>query len=145
MTTGDNARKTWCVLAHRSRGDGYRLVLGIAIDPGADGREGDAAQPVLQGQLETVVVKGGEPFGLMAGAAMPHGADGMDHPAGRQAKAGGYPRLAGEATTQGPTGGQQLRPRRPMDGAIDSAATQQGLVGGVDDGIDRQTGTLSRY
>jgi hypothetical protein len=40
-------------------------------------------------------------------------------------------------------GFQKLFSGCPVDGAVDTAASQQGFVGGIDDGIDLEGGDIS--
>ena len=71
-------------------------------------------------------------------AAAPDRADGMNHMPRRQSVPHGDFGAAGLATTQGATFGEQLRPGRAVDRAINPAPAEQGRVGGVDDGVNAQ-------
>ena len=43
---------------------------------------------------------------------------------------------AGLAAAEGAAFGEQFRPGRAMDRAVDAAAAEQAAVGGIDDGVD---------
>jgi len=44
--------------------------------------------------------------------------------------------VAGGTTAKAAAFGQKLRTGRAMDGAVDTAAAEQRLIGGVDDGVN---------
>ena len=67
-------------------------------------------------------IAGGKQRVLAMAAAIPHRPDSMDHIFGRQAISAGDPGAAGFTTAKGAAFGKQLRPRRAMDGAIDTTA-----------------------
>ena len=67
----------------------------------------------------------------------PDRTDGMDYMAGRQAVALCNPRLPRGTPTDSPALGDELRTGGAMDCTIDTAATKQTRVRGVDDGVDR--------
>ena len=73
----------------------------------------------------------------------------MDDEARGQGKSPGQACFAGRATHtgahqgQGTAGGEQARAGGMMDGPIDTAAAKQGLVGGVDDGVDAELGDIA--
>ena len=56
----------------RAQRDAGRLVHRKAIRPGAQGRQGDAAAAVLDGQFEAAAIGARQQFGLAALAAAPH-------------------------------------------------------------------------
>ena len=58
-------------------------------------------------------------------------------------KPGGDFRLARLATVQGNACPQEFRTCRPMNGAIDTATTQQGAVCRVHNGIHRKLGNVA--
>src|ERR1044072_4890923 len=60
-------------------GDLGRGLLGIAVDAGRDGREGDALQPMLLGQRQAVAIATRQKLRLPCLAAAPDRSDGMDH------------------------------------------------------------------
>jgi hypothetical protein len=69
---------------------------------------------------------------------MPYRSDGMDDMPRRQAITSGDFGIAGGAAVKRAAFGEQLRPCRAMDCAIDAAAAQQRRVRGVDDGVNAQ-------
>jgi hypothetical protein len=66
----------------------------------------------------------------------------MNNVAGRQPKPLGNFRLASITATQQPTAGQQLGTGASMDRTIDTPATEQAGIGGVDDSIHGQSGDI---
>src|SRR4051812_39430313 len=108
----------------------------IAVDAGADRREGDRFQGVRVGEFEGAAVAGGEQFGLAGFSVLPDRPDGVDDMPGRQAIALGDLRVAGLAAVERAALSDKLRSGGTMDRAIDPAATEQRGVGGIDDGID---------
>src|SRR2546423_90677 len=75
-------------------------------------------------------------------AAAPRRRGGMDHVLAGQTVAARDLGSAGCAAVERAALGEQFRPRRAVDGAIDAAAAQQRGVGGIDDGIDRKRGDV---
>lgn len=69
---------------------------------------------------------------------MPHGADGVDDKSRGQIIAGRYFSFAGVTSTERFAVVIQPMPRRAMDSGIHTAATEQGGIRGIDNGIDRQ-------
>jgi hypothetical protein len=67
----------------------------------------------------------------------------MDHKLGRESEPGSNFRLARLAAVQGDARPQEFRTRRPMNGAIDTATTQQGAVRRIHDGIHRKLGDVA--
>jgi hypothetical protein len=55
---------------------------------------------------------------------------------GLEAVAPGDLGIAGRTAIQRAAFDKQLRPRRPMDRAIDAAPAEQGRIRGVDDGVN---------
>ena len=112
-----------------------RLILGVAEDAGGDQREGYRLAVVLLGQRKARPVAGDKLLPLAVAAAVPHGADGVNHIPAGQAVGFGDLGVTCLAAAQRPTLGQQLRPCRTMDAAIHAASAQQGLLGRVDNGV----------
>ena len=79
---------------------------------------------------------------LTMAATMPYRADSVNHVPRRQPEPGSDLGVAGSAATERTARGQQLRPGRTMDGAVDAAATQQRAVRRIDDRIDSQRGNI---
>ena len=67
---------------------------------------------------------------------MPDRAYGVNHMPGRKPVASGDFGVAGVAAVQAVAFGEQLRPGRAMDRAVDTTAAEQRLIGGVDDGVN---------
>jgi hypothetical protein len=93
-------------------------------------------------QREAVAVAAGQQVRLATPPVAVARPDRMDHIARRQPVSLGDPRLPGRAAADRAAFGQQLRSRRTVDGAVDPAAAQQRLVGGIDDGVDFQRGDV---
>lgn len=129
-------------VAHGLQGDGCRRFCGIAVDAGADAREGDAAYLVRFGKMQAVGVGSGELCGFVLPATMPDRADGVDDVAGGQAVAGSDFCLACLAAVELAAFGKQLRPGSAVNGTVHPASAQQGVVGGVDDGVNGQGGDV---
>ena len=110
----------------------------IAVGADADAGKSDALQPGLGGEFQRMAVAGGEQRRFAVLSVAPDGADGVDDVPGRETEAGGDFGLPCGAAVQGTTVGQQLRPGGAVNGSVDSAAAQEGIVGGVDDGVDGQ-------
>jgi hypothetical protein len=71
-------------------------------------------------------------------AAIPNWHDGMDHMPRQQAISLGDLRIASLAAAELAAFGQQLRTGRIVDCTINTAATKQRRIGGVDDGVNAQ-------
>jgi hypothetical protein len=69
-------------------------------------------------------------------AVLVHRADRVDDVAGGQAVAPGQARLAGRAAAEGAALGQQLGAGRAVDGPVHTAAAEEAVIGGVDDGVN---------
>src|SRR5690625_5257936 len=102
-------------LRHYAHGHFRRLVLRVAIDALADGREGDRAEAMLARDLQRAAMAGGERLFLAMIAAFPARADRMDHMARRQAIAGRDLGIARAAPAKSAAFLKQLRPGRAMD------------------------------
>jgi len=112
-----------------------RLILGIAKNAGGDQRKCHRLTAVLLRQRKAGAIAGGELFPLAVLTAVPHGANGVDDVAARQAVRAGDLGLAGPAAAQRPALLEQLRPRRTVDAAIHAATAQQRFLRRVDDGV----------
>ena len=99
-----------------------RLILGVAEDAGGDQRKGHRLAVMLFSQHKARSVAGDKLLPLAVAAAVPHGADGVDHILARQVVGIGDLGVAGLAAAQRPALGQQLRPRRAVDAASPSGA-----------------------
>ena len=90
---------------------------------------------MLFDQCETTPITTGQQVVFAVLAVMPDRADGMNDPSGREFVTAGDFGLAGGATAPRAAFGQQLRPGRPVDGAVHAATAEQRRVGGVDNHI----------
>src|SRR5262249_2324960 len=115
----------------------------VAINACADRREGNRAQAVFFHQGKTAPVAAGQEFSLIGSPPFPDGAHGMDDMAGGKAVAPGALGIPRPATPHGGTFPQHPRPGRLMDRPIDTAATHQGRVGRIDDGINLLLGNIA--
>lgn len=71
-------------------------------------------------------------------AAHPNGAHGVNDEFRREVVALGEPTFADGTTIKRQTLVQDAASRRPVDGAVNAGAAQEGLIGGIDDGIHLQ-------
>src|SRR5690606_35458390 len=126
-TEGDGARQLGAAqpLADGLHGYVAGLLLGVAVDAGGDGREGDRLEPGLLGEAQRLGVAGAQLRRLAAAAVAVDRPHGVDHVAGRQAVTAGDARLAGGSAVQALALLQQLRPGGAVDGAVDAAAADQ--------------------
>jgi hypothetical protein len=67
----------------------------------------------------------------------------MNDPFGRQPETGSNARLTRRTATQALTVLLQRGTSRPVNRAIHTATAQQTLIGGIDNGVYRQTGNIS--
>ena len=134
------ARYEWQQVPH---GNVRRLLLRIAIDAGADGREGNRAHLVEFGELHGVSVAIRQQPGFMMIPALPDGADRVDDPFRCQPEARRDAGLAGRAAVELPGTCQQLGSCCAVYGTIDTAAAEQAVVGGIDDGVRPEPGDVA--
>lgn len=125
-------------LVNFPKGDAGGAVEGEGINSSADAGEGDGFEFVFPNQPEAVAVAVGEVLVFIIVSAVPHGADGVDDKSRGQIVAGGDLGFAGIASAEGFAVAVQPFPRRAMDGGIHTAPAEQGRIGGIDNGIDRQ-------
>lgn len=125
------------VCGQRRRGGCERGLRGclqrVAIDACGDRGQRHHVAVVLCGQGDRLGVAAGEQLALAVCASAPHRSDRVDDMACRQAARCGDLRMAGLATAELAAFAQQLRSRRPVDGAVDTAAAEQSRVRRVDD------------
>ncbi len=93
-------------------------------------------------ELQGAGVAGGKRGVLAMAAAVPDRADDVDHMARRQPVTAGDPGIAGVAAAERFTFGEQFGTGRAMDRTVDTAAAEQGGVGGVDDRVDGERGDV---
>ena len=111
------------------------LILWIAIDTGGDQRERHSFAAGFLRQRKARPVTGSKLFPFAAAAAVPHGANRVDHIAAGQAVRSGDFSISDPAAAEPPARGQQFRPCRTVDAAIYTAAAQKRFVCCVDDGV----------
>ena len=114
----------------------------IAVDPRADAWEGQRGETVLAGELDVAAIARGEKLGLALAAATPDRADRVNDVSRGEAIAPSDPRMPRGAPAEAATFLEQLRARRPVDGAVYAAAAQQRGVGRVDYGVHRERGDV---
>ncbi len=90
------------------------------------------------GQLHTALITAAQHGRLIAVAAVPNGPDSVDHVLRWQLVATADFGIAGGAAVQCSAFGHQLGTGCTVNGTINSATTQKGIVGGVDDCIHSQ-------
>jgi hypothetical protein len=89
-------------------------------------------------ELERTAIAGRQQIVLARASPIPHRPDGVDHMAGREAISFGDFGVAGLATVQHVTLGDEVGAGRAMNGAIYAATTQQRRICGVDDGVNAE-------
>ena len=114
----------------------------VAVNAATDRRECDGLQVVGDGEAEAVAIAAGQSLRLAVVAVAVTWADGVNDVAGFQAVAVGEAGLAGGAAADCAALAQQVRAGGAVDGAVDASSAEQGLVGGVDDGVDREGGDV---
>lgn len=97
---------------------------------------------MIIGELQGAGVAGGERGVLAVAAIVPDRADRVDHMARRQPVTAGDLGIAGVATAERAAFGKQFGAGSAMDGAVDTAAAEQGCIGGVDDRVDGERGDV---
>ena len=118
-------------------------VLGVAVDAGADGGEGDGLAVVLGGQFQAAAVAACQLGGFSLVAAVPDRADGVEDELGGETEAEGRFGVAGVASVELAAGFQELWTGGAVDCSVDASASAQGVIGGVDDGVDGEAGDVS--
>jgi predicted ABC-type transport system involved in lysophospholipase L1 biosynthesis ATPase subunit len=94
------------------------------------------------GQCQRVAIASRQQCRLARAAALPDGADGVDHIFTGQAVTPGQLRPAGFAAAQPPAFLQQLRPCGAMNRPVHAATPKQAVVRGVDDGVHLHPGDI---
>lgn len=100
-------------------------IRGKAIDAGRNCRKGDRCEAVLLAQFDRAAVAGGKQVVLAERAAIPHRSNRVDHVSGGKPIAFGDLGIAGLAAVKHPAFGNEVRPRRPMYRAIDTAPAKE--------------------
>jgi hypothetical protein len=130
-------------LAHLGQGIVAGLDVRVREDAGADGREGNALEVVLHGQLQAPAIAALElVLGVLAAERVPARTHRVYDLVRRQVVALGHLGVARLAAAQPAALVDQVGACCAVDGAVDTAAAQQRLVGGVDDGVDGEGGDV---
>src|ERR1700689_2113732 len=103
--------------------------------PATDRRKRDAAEPFGRGDGEARGIAADQQGRLVLRLAAPDRAGRVDDMRSGQAIAACEPGLHGLAAPPSRRP-QQIRPGRPVNGAVNAAVAGQGAVGGIDDGFD---------
>src|SRR5918911_3482445 len=90
---------------------------------------------MCDGELEAAPIGAGERVVFAGLATRPDGAHRVGDPAGGQAESRRDARVACRAGGQGSAGTHQLGPGSVVDRTVNTASSQQGAVGGVDDAV----------
>ena len=122
---------------------GGRQSHRIAVHPRGNGAEVQGPDTVGLCQKQAAAVAGGQQRRLSLSAPLPDGARRVDDIFGPQAVSCRQLGLSGLTAAQGPALRQQLRPRRRVDGAVHTGASQQRCIGRVDDGLRVRPGEIA--
>ena len=122
--------------------DGCRGFDGVAVDAATDSREGQGFEVVLAGEGEAGTIAACQQLGLIVFATAPDRADSVDHVAGWKSITAGDFGLTGLAAMEQTALGEKLWARCAVDGAVYTSATEEPIVGGVDDGVYRERGDV---
>ncbi len=118
-----------------------------AVYASGDSREGNAAGSDLVGNLKATPIARGQDVSLTVATAFPHGADGVNDMAywWVQVESWCGDCVAGIAGCERGTCLRQSRSCRTMNRPIYTAATQQRLIGGGNDGIDVLASDITKH
>src|ERR1700675_3443914 len=94
------------------------------------------------GQVQCRAIAGGKQLLLALAATVPDRTDGVNDVLGRQPMTPRDLGSAGRAAAERSAFDKQFRPRGAMDRAVNATATEQRLIGGIDDGVDRKRGDV---
>jgi hypothetical protein len=133
----ERGRSLQRIKSRRDR-DPRGAIAGKMIDAGGNGGKSDRAEIMASAKTDRAGVARGKMSIFPAPATMPDRADGMDHMFGLQSVPAGDLGVARLAAAECAAFVKQFGPRCAMDGAVNAAATQQGRIGGVDDGVNAQ-------
>ena len=131
------------VEAEGGDGDLGGEIFGVAVDSGADGGEGDGLAMVGGGQFQAAAVAAGELGGFSLMASVPDWADGVKDELGRETEAEGGFGVSGVAAVELAAGLEEVRAGGAVDGSVNSSASEEGVIGGVDDSVDGEAGDVS--
>lgn len=112
-----------------------RKLRRVVVHAAADGGKGDGVEVFAPGHRQALSITGGEQFWLAEVATPPHGAYGVIDTLDWKTEPRGSTDVAGRAPANLAAGLQKFGPGGPMNGPIDTTASEEPLVGGVDDYI----------
>jgi hypothetical protein len=110
---------------HRIHGNPGGAIGRKTVDAGGDGRKGNRCEAVRLAQLHGAAITGRQRLVLALAAAVPDRSNGMNDMPRRQLVARSDPGAAGLAAAKRAAFGEQQRPGRAMNRAIDAAAAEQ--------------------
>ena len=113
-----------------------------AVHARRNSRKRERRNIVRAGEFERARIAGRKQRILVLVAAIPHRADCVDHIPRLQPIAARDLRIARVAAAEGCAFLPQLRSRRAVDCAVDTAAAKQALIGGVDDRVHVERGDV---
>lgn len=134
--------KLLLIRPHNRQRNPRRRRFRIPIGTGTDRREGDGAHTPLKRELKRTAIGAFEQGGFIVRATAPHGADGVDDILRGQLETRRDLGVANLAAVELAAGLEQFGTGGAVDGAVDTAAAEQGFVGGVDDGVDVEGGDV---
>ena len=82
-----------------------------------------------------MLIAAAQEFRLLGAAVVPYGTDGTNDLASWETIRAGNTGFSREATAELPTLTEQLRSRRPVEGAVNASAAEQRRIGGIDDRV----------
>ncbi len=124
-------------------GDSGRTLFWKTVNARADRRKRNTSDLEPVRHLERLAIAGSQQAVFIVISAAPDRADGVNHEFCREIVALGSFCLAGFATAQQTTLGNQARSGRAVDGAIHSASAKQRTVGRIDDRVHCLPGYVS--
>ncbi|KAI6773666.1 hypothetical protein HG531_000515 [Fusarium graminearum] len=127
---------------HSLAGDLGGRIIWEPIDSCADGTECNSLDAILHGQLETLAVAHGELLVRMS-FTTEDWTDCVDDMLGRKFVSLGDDSITGVDGAESSRLLDQVRSCSAVNGAVDTAAAAEGLVGSVDDGVDTEFGDVS--
>ncbi|MPM77025.1 hypothetical protein SDC9_124024 [bioreactor metagenome] len=127
------------------QGDRGGLNRRVTEDSGGDAGKVHGLDAVLRRKLETGAVAGGQLFCLAGLSAPPDRARRVEDIACLQPVSLCQLCLAGGTAVERAALRQKLRPRRPVDSSVHTAAPQQGFICGVDNGLGVRLRNIPHY
>lgn len=116
---------------------------GVIVNPAADGGKRDGVDIFTAGEIQALAVTAGQQLRLTQITASPNRADRVIDTFDWQAEPGSGTHFAHRTATNLAAGFEQFRSRRTVDGAIHATATEEPLVGCIDDYIYMQPSDIT--